>query len=353
MSSAKDIKDDDEQKLQHTKNEISSSRKECTSCEQNNVDDITEGITSIAVTTCASCGKEGNDSYMNTCNKCKSVKYCNAACKKKHRSKHKKACQKRVAELHEEQLFKKPAKEEDCPICFLRLPNLASGRIYMVCCGKFICSGCIFAVKKRDAASGGLCPFCRTPAERNSKKMMKLYNKRIELNDAHAIFSVGSYNMLGSHGFSRNLTRGLKLWHQAGELGYANAYYTIGLSYQCGRGVERDEKKALHYYELAAMGGHANARRCLGEYKLRLEDCLDKALKHFLIAVECGDPYSLKEIKDLYMNRSSCQCCAPATKEYFTKALQSYQEYLDEIKSEQRDEAAAAHDDYKYYESAF
>ena len=30
---------------------------------------------------------------MNTCNKCKSVKYCNAACKKKHRQKHKKQCE--------------------------------------------------------------------------------------------------------------------------------------------------------------------------------------------------------------------------------------------------------------------
>ena len=29
----------------------------------------------------------------NTCNKCKKVKYCNAACKKKHRHKHKKECE--------------------------------------------------------------------------------------------------------------------------------------------------------------------------------------------------------------------------------------------------------------------
>ena len=42
---------------------------------------------------CANCGKESNSSDMNTCNKCKSVKYCNAACKKKHRQKHKKQCE--------------------------------------------------------------------------------------------------------------------------------------------------------------------------------------------------------------------------------------------------------------------
>ena len=56
---------------------------------------------------CANCGKEGSD-INNTCNKCKMVKYCNAACKKKHRHKHKKECEEHVrlaaehaAELHE------------------------------------------------------------------------------------------------------------------------------------------------------------------------------------------------------------------------------------------------------------
>ena len=43
------------------------------------------------VSVCDNCGKEGSDN-MNTCNKCKMTKYCNAACKKKHRHKHKKDC---------------------------------------------------------------------------------------------------------------------------------------------------------------------------------------------------------------------------------------------------------------------
>ena len=46
----------------------------------------------IVLSVCANCGKEGND-VNNTCNKCKQVKYCNAACKKKHRHKHKKDCE--------------------------------------------------------------------------------------------------------------------------------------------------------------------------------------------------------------------------------------------------------------------
>ena len=50
----------------------------------NNADNTTENIA-----TCAACGKEGEEAgSMNICNKCKMVHYCNAACKKKHKSKH-------------------------------------------------------------------------------------------------------------------------------------------------------------------------------------------------------------------------------------------------------------------------
>ena len=78
--------------------------------------------TSSETTLCANCGKKGTD-VTNTCNKCKSVMYCNAACKKKHRHKHKKECARRVAELHDEKLFAQPPPLEDCPICFLRVPS--------------------------------------------------------------------------------------------------------------------------------------------------------------------------------------------------------------------------------------
>ena len=65
------------------------------------------------ITKCASCGNEGGDN-MNACNKCDLVAYCNAACKKKHRSRHKKKCEKRAAELHDKELFKEPPPREEC-----------------------------------------------------------------------------------------------------------------------------------------------------------------------------------------------------------------------------------------------
>ena len=51
-------------------------------------------------------------------------------------------------------------------------------------------------------------------------------------------------------------------------------------------------------------------------------------MKHHLIAVKGSSSESLKEVKILYSNEQ-------ATKDEYTKALQSYQEYLIEIKSAQ------------------
>ena len=122
---------------------------------------------------CANCGKEGNSGEMNTCNRCKMVKYCNAVCKKKHRSKHKKKCDRRVAELHDEQLFKQPPpKYEDCPICFLRMPSFDTGSTYMPCCGKVICSGCFYGNAHIDLDKQ-LCVFCRIPSPKSGEEVLK------------------------------------------------------------------------------------------------------------------------------------------------------------------------------------
>ena len=69
---------------------------------------------------------------------------------------------------------------------------------------------------------------------------------------------------------------------------------------------------------------------------------MDRALKHFMIAVRDGGSNSLENIKRLYEYGN-------ATKDDYTKALRLYQAYLGEIKSLQRDEAVAFDDKYIYY----
>ena len=297
------------------------------------------------VDVCANCGKEGEEASMNACNKCDLVVYCNAACKKKHRSKHKKKCERRVAELHDIELFKQPPLKEDCPICFLRLPSLSTGPNYYSCCGKTVCSGCIHAPVYDNLGNiigtgENKCPFCRTPTPTSDEEIIKRLQKRMETGDAHAMYNLGGCYDHGMYGLPRDDAKALKLWHQAGELGNTKAYFNIGNAYYNGRGVERDEKKTDHYFELAAMGGDEMARHSLGYLESRVGNW-DRALKHYMISAG-GYNNSMKNVQHLYKN-------GHATKDDYTKVLQTYQAYLDEIKSEQRDKAAAADDRFKYY----
>jgi len=296
---------------------------------------------------CANCGKEGISDNMNTCNKCKMVKYCNAVCKKKHRTKHKKDCDRRVAELHDEKLFKQPPPAEDCPICFLRMPTLGStGFKYHACCGKQICSGCCYAPLYDDQGNevdNQKCPFCRTPFPKSNKENIKRLEKRVKANDAKAMLKVGINYFQGLEGYPQDHAKGLELWHRAGELGHVKSYCNVGVAYHDGIGVEVDKKKAIHYYELAAIGGCEKARYNLGKHELNACN-MNRALKHYMIAIEGGGGESLKIIQEMYSRGIL------TTKEDYTKALQSYQTYLGEIKSRQRDEAAEFDNErYRYY----
>ena len=334
--------------------EMEESEKKYTSCEQKldqigvdastnaDIDMVSKEVESDVdvLDICANCGKEG---ATNTCNKCKSVKYCNAVCKKKHKTKHKKACDRRVAELHDIELFKEPPSEEDCPICFLRLPTHETGRRYKTCCGKVICSGCIHAPIYDDqghAMDNKICAFCRTPTPTTDKEIVNRLMRRVDANDAKAMRMLGDFYYDGRFGLPQDHTKALELYHRAAELGDATAYSNIGVAYYNGQGVNKDKKKALHCYELAAMGGYIEARYRLGAFE---EDAgnIDRALRHYIISVEGGVHKSLKQIQKLYSN-------GHASKEEYVKALRAYQKYLDEVKSSQRDQAAAYSETYKY-----
>ena len=259
--------------------------------------------------------------------------------------KHKKQCEEhlqRVAKLYDEKLFKQPSQLEDCPICMIQLPTLESGRTYMSCCGKVICDGCIHAVQSRAAKEeDDVCPFCRTPPPED-EELVQRYEKRLELDDALAIHNMGCHYAEGQLELPQNMAKALEFWHQAADLGHARAYTNIGNAYLDGRGVEVDMKEAVHYWELAAMGGNAEARRNLGINEWEVGN-MDRALKHWMIAVKNGDAESLRNIKRVFKD-------GHATKDDYAKALRSYQVYLDLIKSDQRDKAAAANDS-PYYDS--
>jgi len=248
-------------------------------------------------------------------------------------------------EISDEQLFAPPPPSEDCPICFIRIPTLSpTGKKHMTCCGKVICSGCMHAPvydSQGNEVSEEKCPFCRTLYPITDEEAMERLKKRVEANDPIALFNRGNYYRKGRHGFSQSYTKALKLYHKAGELGCSLAYCNVGWAFDHGRGVDVDKKKALYYYELAAMRGDECARYNLGQVEWRAGN-MERAFRHFMIAISSGDSDCLETIKRLYSD-------GQATKEVYTKALRAYQAYLFEIKSDARDKAAAFSEEFRYY----
>ena len=256
----------------------------------------------VKVVICAACGKEGEEDSMNICNKCKMVYYCNVTCKKKHKSKHKKKCDRRVAELHDKALFKEPPpREEECPICMMLLPLDRGQSNYQSCCGKLICSGCIYGLVKGEIQRGkskeeiGLCPYCRTPRAKSDEERVKRLKKlmSMEKGNADAFYVFAAYYAKGINGMPQDWAKANELYLKASELGCAEGYSRLGHSYYHGWGVEIEKKKAKHFYELAAIKGDVHVRHILG--------CLEgqtgneqRAYKHMIIASKAGHKESLE-----------------------------------------------------------
>ena len=233
---------------------------------------------------------------------------------------------------------------EVCSICTLRLPTLYTGRKYMTCCGKAICSGCVHAPRYDylgNKVDNRKCAFCRTRWPKSNREVVQSLEKRVELDDPIAIYNMGCYYRDGTNGYTQDYTKALELFHRAADLGFAGAYNSIGYAYNSGEGVDVDKKKARHYYELAAIGGDPIARYNLGEMDEEAGN-MERALRHFMIAVRGGYSKSLNMIQKLWKNGF-------ASKEDTTEALQLHQTYLNEIKSDQRDKAAKRCRCNRYY----
>jgi len=254
-------------------------------------------------------------------------------------------CERLADEKHDIELFKEPPQlYGDCPICFERMPTLDSGWRYHACCGKVICSGCIHAPRydnQGNKVDNEKCPFCRTSYPTSDEEMIERLKKRVEAEDPIAIYNLGCFYREGIYGFPQDYTKALELFRRAAKLGDTEAYLNIGCAHHAGQGIEVDTKQAHHYYELSAMMGNERARHNLGCIEMDAGN-IDRAQKHYMIAIRGGYSKSLNMIKQLYSY-------GYATKDDYTTTLRLYQEYLGEIKSKQRDEAAASYPEEKRY----
>ncbi|KAL7526374.1 hypothetical protein ACHAXR_001457, partial [Thalassiosira sp. AJA248-18] len=240
-----------------------------------------------------------------------------------------KECKKRAAEIFDEALFKTPPPRDDCPICFLRLPLIESETQNKSCCGKTICTGCLYADMIARRSAEEICPFCRTPAPTSNEEEFERIKKRVEVGDVIAMYSLGCRYRRGG-GVPQDSNKALELWHRAVKLGCARSHSNIGLAYFNGEGVEEDKTKAKYHWELGAMGGSVASRHNLGVFELDTGN-MNRAMKHFMISSGFGDDDSLKGIQNGFSD-------GHVSKDEFEKALRAHKESKDEMQSDQRDE---------------
>ena len=163
-------------------------------------------------------------------------------------------------------------------------------------------------------------------SNKNEESIERLI-KRIEANDPVAMSEMGTKRVKEG-----DYKSAFEYWSRAAELGDVNAHYQLAIMYCHGRGVEKDERRELHYLQEAAIRGHPEARHNLGCTEEH-HGSMDRATKHFIIAAKLGVDESLTHVKNLYK-------AGFVSKEDFAAALRGHQAAVDATKSPQREEAA-------------
>jgi len=235
-----------------------------------------------------------------------------------------------ISNNDDDKLFADPPPKEDCPICMLPMPHsnglCGVATIYMPCCGKTVCCGCMVA-SAEEVKKGNLkkwCPLCRVPIEFSNDEIIERSKKRMKLNDACAFYTLGSLN-------STSLPKELELLNTAAELGSIEAHFTLANRYKMGDGVQQDVKTAVYHTEFAAIGGHEMARHNLGIVE-KVNGNIERAYKHWMIAARAGAERSLKAVGEGYK-------AGHVTKDEYANTLRAYKDSQDAMKSQQREEA--------------
>ena len=310
-------------------------------------------ITSMTTGCCAECGEEGGVS-LKTCKACMLVKYCGAKCQRNHWPTHKIACKLRAAELRDEALFKDPPPKEDCPICFLPMPErliccvslppatISSVPIYdfgidnkelddedikqyyYPCCGKTICIGCAYSCLQ--SGNDDKCPFCNSDhSNKTEEKMVSQIMKRVEANDAASICVLANSYHHGLNGFQQDQTKAMKHYARSADLGFSKAHNNLAGIYHEGG----DLKKAKFHFEAAAMAGHDVARDMLGSLEAKSGN-IERAVKHWTIAASAGCFRAMFTLLIALKHRD-------VSRESIDSTLTAYNNSCVEMRSEARD----------------
>ncbi|EJK69437.1 hypothetical protein THAOC_09308, partial [Thalassiosira oceanica] len=167
----------------------------------------------------------------------------------------------------------------------------------------------------------------------NDADQLAMIQARVAKKDPVAINHLGEKYCHGRLGLQKDMRRAVELWTEAADLGSIQALYNVGVAYNLGEGLQEDKAKAAQCWAKAAMQGDVESRYNLGVIAGNKRD-YDRAVRHYLIAAKMGDEGSVESIKEFFM-------AGRTTREQYAEALKGYQDAVEEMKSNDRDEANA------------
>ena len=173
----------------------------------------------------------------------------------------------------------------------------------------------------------------------NDEELLWL-QKRMDAKDGRAFHIMGCHYRRGDI-VSQDKVKALDLWFKGVEHGSVECHASIATAYtpNCGvevDGVDADMKKALVHWELAAIGGHVQARDNLGLLEMKNGNNR-RGMKHFIIAAESGLDRALDLVREGYKR-------GDVTKDEFAKTLRAHKESGESMQSEQRSMVANGRD---------
>jgi tetratricopeptide (TPR) repeat protein len=201
---------------------------------------------------------------------------------------------------------------------------------YYPCCGKSICSGCIYSF----AVTGNKkCPYCNTDRRGTDEELLEKLMKRVAVNDVGAICQLAKHYEKVNGCFHQDHAKSMELFTRAANLGCSESQFCIGLKYD----KAGDLKNAKFHYEAAAMAGHEMARFNLGVYEYNYGN-IEQATKHWIIAASAGNYIAMHELRAFFEREGgNFYGKRIVSRESFDSTLEAYNISCVEMRSEARD----------------
>lgn len=141
----------------------------------------------------------------------------------------------------------------------------------------------------------------------NYFKAVEWWKKAANNGNAKATFELGNCYETGLGGLPKSLETAIVYWKKAINLGYIDeknklgkAYYTMGLKYKQGVGVQQDSYEAVNFWEKAVEQGNSDAMYKLAQcykYGKGVEQDVFKAKSLLQKASELGNNDAMKALK--------------------------------------------------------